>query len=254
VNVPNDLDIPMPHMTPAEASYRARRPRARLDGETRRMVMLAGGIGAVLLVLVGIWAVAGGHHGGGVPVVLADTKPWRTKPDVQPTLPDGADDATANATDTLAPPPEVPAPQTLKNEADKLNATAAPQIAIVAPTAAPPTTASPTVAPLADLPVAAPTEPPAASRSTVAPARALGTAQIQLGALDSEQAAMTEWQRLQHKLPDLLGARQPAIARAEHDGKTFYRLRTGGFATIATATAFCEQVRQKGTVCTLAHS
>ncbi len=237
-------------MTPAEASYRSRRPRARVDGDTRRMVMLAGGIGAVLLVLVGVWAVAGGHHGGGVPVVHADAKPWRTKPDVQPTLPDGADDATASATDALAPPPEVPAPQTLKNEADKLNA--APAVAAV-PVAAPAPAAAPQIAAAAPPPAAA---PPVVSHSPVAPAQAVvaGAAQVQLGALDSEQAAMTEWQRLQHKMPDLLSTRQPAIARAEHDGKTFYRLRTGGFATIATATAFCEQVRQKGTVCTLAHS
>jgi hypothetical protein len=84
------------------------------------------------------------------------------------------------------------------------------------------------------------------------PAAAASGMQVQLGALDSEQAAMTEWQRLSKRMPDLLGPRHPAVFRAEHDGKTIWRLRTGGFADIASATAFCSQVKSKGVGCAIA--
>ena len=42
------------------------------------------------------------------------------------------------------------------------------------------------------------------------------------------------------------------ITEASRDGKTFYRLRTGGFASIAEATDFCERSRQAGAACTIA--
>jgi hypothetical protein len=76
--------------------------------------------------------------------------------------------------------------------------------------------------------------------------------QVQLAALPSEEAAMTEWQRLSRKMPDMLGARHPAVSRIERDGKTYFRLRTGGFTDVAQATAFCQRIREKGTGCTIA--
>ena len=87
-----------------------------------------------------------------------------------------------------------------------------------------------------------------------APQPTANGALVQLGALNTEQAAMTEWQRLQHRMPDLLSSRQPEVSKAEHAGRTYFRLRTGGFSDIAQATAFCGQIRAKGTVCTLARS
>ncbi len=63
---------------------------------------------------------------------------------------------------------------------------------------------------------------------------------------------MIEWQRLSHRMPDLLAGRHPVVEKAESHGKTFYRLRTGGFSDIAQATAFCEEVRAKGSGCSLA--
>jgi hypothetical protein len=79
-----------------------------------------------------------------------------------------------------------------------------------------------------------------------------GHAAVQLAALGSEQAAMTEWRRLSHRMPSLLEGRQPVVLRYDHDGKVYYRLRTGGFVDIAQATAFCQQVRAQGNGCSLA--
>ena len=80
-----------------------------------------------------------------------------------------------------------------------------------------------------------------------APARdePTGRVKVQLAALPTEQAAKDEWARLQRKLPDLKG-HSPSITSADVNGKTWYRLRTGGFADPAAAKTFCDQARGKG--------
>jgi hypothetical protein len=70
--------------------------------------------------------------------------------------------------------------------------------------------------------------------------------------VSSEEAARTEWQRLSKRLPDLLGQRRPAFSKTEHDGRTLWRVRAGGFADIPQATSFCEKVRAKGLGCSVA--
>ena len=72
-------------------------------------------------------------------------------------------------------------------------------------------------------------------------------------AVSPRRRRKTEWERLAKRMPDLLG-QQPAggFSKIEHDGKTFWRLRTGGFSDIAQATAFCERVRAKGGGCSVA--
>ena len=255
-----ELDIPMPRMAPAAApSYRVALSASRMDSATKRLAIIAAAIGGALLLLVGVWSLSG-HHGG-VPVVEAESRPLRTKPD----QPGGMQVAGENETilsgvtggkDAMAPPPEVPAPQALKAEADQQLAVKAAAAAVPDPVALTPPATLPDAAaePAAPAAVAAPEQQPVAHPAmakAVAPVAA-GAAQVQLAALGSEQAAMLEWQRLAHKMPALLGDRRPAVLRADHGGKTYYRLRTGGFTDIAQATAFCEQVRAKGAGCALA--
>ena len=74
---------------------------------------------------------------------------------------------------------------------------------------------------------------------------------MQLAAVGSEEIAKQEWQRLSKRMPDLLGDRAPVIQRLERDGRTIWRLRTGGFADTAEATSFCVRLRAKGLACTI---
>jgi hypothetical protein len=75
---------------------------------------------------------------------------------------------------------------------------------------------------------------------------------VQLAAMTSHAAADAEWQRLVSHMPGLLGGRTPMVQRADVDGRTVWRLRTGGFASIAEATRFCQQVRAQGGGCSIA--
>jgi hypothetical protein len=73
--------------------------------------------------------------------------------------------------------------------------------------------------------------------------------QVQLAAVGSEAAVQPEWNRLRARMPDLLGNRAVLVSRGERDGQPFWRVRTGGFADVAAARAFCDQVRARGFTC-----
>jgi cell division septation protein DedD len=127
-------------------------------------------------------------------------------------------------------------------------ASAPPAAAAPAPVPAAPPVAAAVPAPAPKAPAA---PPPPRVAEAAHPAGGKATL-VQLGSLSSEDAAKLEWERLAKRMPDLLAHRQPAVSRYEHDGRTFWRLRTGGFSDIAQATAFCEQVRAKGGGCAIA--
>ena len=238
----DELDIPIPAMGPA--SYRTARRHVGMDPNTRRLALIAGGIGGALVLLVGAWSFSG-HHRGGVPVVQADSGPLRVKPDNPGGMAvAGQDDAILSGQSddktAMAPAPEVPAPQALQAQEQKpaapaqLAAPAAPAVQAAAPPAPKPMPAR-----------------PAAVAKTAPPPAAHGP-QVQLAAMGSEEAARIEWQRLERKLPDMLGGRKPDVSKIDHDGKTFWRLRTGGFASAAEATSFCDKAKAKGVGCAVA--
>lgn len=53
-------------------------------------------------------------------------------------------------------------------------------------------------------------------------------------------------------MPEILGGRRPAVVKTEHDGRTYWRLRIGGFADAEQASSFCEKIRAKRGNCAVA--
>ena len=274
----DDLEIPYPTATTVQGGgYRPSdyRGSGSIDPNTKRMAIIAGSIGVALLLVMGVWSVTGHRHSG-IPIVEADHRPVREKPINKGGLQvSGADDTIlsgeADGKTVLAPAPETPAIAALKATPD----TTAPAPVAAAPAAPDVRVAGLAEVPLPRLPAAnhptATTEPapiaqkislgkappPAAPPSHLGmteptPHAAAGHTQVQLAAVASEEAAMSEWQRLSHKFPDLLANRHPAVSRTEHDGKTFYRLRVAGFADVASASSFCGQLHAKGGSCAVA--
>lgn len=234
----DDLSIPSP-------TYRVPRHRRGMDPLTKRLAVIACGLGATLLVVVGGWSMLG-HRSGTVPVVQAESGPIKVKPanpggmQISGANDDGLSGNGAPADDKLAPPPEAPAPQALR----------APPPPVAAPPmpapAAPPVVAAAPLKPVAAKPV------PAQDKHVAAAAPAGKDMLVQLAAVRTEADAKSEWERLTKRMPDLFGQRHPAISKTDHDGRTLWRVRTGGFADLTQAKDFCERVRAKGTGCTVA--
>jgi hypothetical protein len=284
--VADDLSIPSPGIRSTSTSttmrssrYGAQQRAARpgMDPDVRRMALFAGGIGSLLAVLIGISTLTG-RHSGEVPVIAPDARPIRVKP-ADPgglKINTAANDVFSGGSDTsnarLAAPAETPDTAGLRTAAAEPSAPAAEATAPSAaqpaariPPAPAPATTQPTakpapapstlaagahaVAKVAPIPVPAP-KPAPAPTPTPAPATGRSVA-VQLAALSTEQGARTEWQALAKRMPDLLGSRQPTFSRTEHEGRTFWRVRTSGFADVAEARSFCEKVQAKRGGCSV---
>ncbi len=244
-------------LTMTTESWRPQRRDGLIDPAIRRMALLAGAGVVVLGLGVGGYTMLG-RRSHGVPVIEADSRPLRVKPDnpggmqvvgAEEQIMGGA--GTGSQADAMAPAPEVPEPQMLRAQIQAARQPApaptppAPPVAVAPPAVA--VAAAPPVAPAIPAPVVA--TPPA---RVVSAAPTSGGMEVQLAALESEQAATTEWQRLSKRMPGLFGSHRPTVLKAERDGKTFYRLRTGGFSDTAQATAFCTEVKAKGGGCAIA--
>ena len=230
-----------------------------------RMLAVAGGLlGAMAVGAGGWWAWQSLGNGGAVPVVEADPRPFKIRPDDPGGLrvpnqdelilerPGQRSQAPAQASRPagLAPGAEAP-------DIGALRAALTPPPPVVAPLPAAPVASAPApaqVAPVVEpapqpLPQAAPLQPPPAAQ----PARPAtnGRVQVQLGALASEEAARSERERLSRRAPDLFQGRSPQIQRLDRgDGQSpLFRLRTGGLSDQDEASQFCEQVRAKGGAC-----
>ncbi len=192
--------------------------------------------------------------------------------------PDQVDSAMAGFAEVLAesqaPPPPPPAPPPTVAAVATPPVTAAPVVAsttprvLIAPAtppAAPPATppATPdesTAAYTGPSPVAGavssstpgPVSAPPATPPPTAGAGASGI-EVQLGALDSPDDAERAFRDISGASPDLFTGKEPDIQAATVNGKTYYRLRIGGFSSTADAASFCAKVSAAGNACTLAN-
>lgn len=249
-------------------SYRPERPAGgMLDADMKRLGLLAAGLGGGLALLVGLSSLFGHHHHG-TPVIEADAGPVRVKPEnpggMQVT---GADMSLGNgSTQVLAPAAEEPQISALRAQLHAVKAELARQQAATAQAArqgeaaaqaarvaqaeaakvvaAPPVQRAAAFAPVASVlpPVSVPKPVPAASYG----------AMVQLAAFTDEKGALEGWDQLVKKTPDLLGGRKPEITTAQAAGRTIYRLRTGGFATVNDAANFCAKMRSRDADCSIA--
>lgn len=242
----DDISIPSP------GYHVPRRGPAGFDPLTVRLAIFAGGI--LALGSVGYMGMSLlGHRNAEVPVVRADDRPIRVKPDNPGGLQiaGAANDVFSGGNDTdgskLAPAPEAPDTKALRMPAPMVVPVPTPAAPVAAPSVvAPPIAAA---APAAAPSVARVAPPVAAAKPAPPPAATGKPVTIQLAALGTESAARAEWDVLRKRMPDLLGGRQPAISRTERDGKVYWRLRTAGFADLAAAKALCEKIRAKGSAC-----
>lgn len=242
------------------------RPSGGMDDGTKRLALIAGGLGALLVTVVGGWSLLG-HRPAGIPVIEAPPGPMRVKPvDPGGMQVMGTQVAQTNgpAATALAAGPEEPAPQALEAEVDAARQADAPArrpapVAAPAPAVAPPapapraSIAAPAAGAAADAPAAAPEAPLAAAQAPPTPATpAAGSYMVQLAALDNEPAAHAEWSHLSRQAPSLLDERTPVIVRVPRGDKAFFRLRVGGFVSLADAHQFCGKAKASGIACTVA--
>ena len=268
MDVSDDLSIPNAGYRGSRAGrYGTGRLRHGMDPHTRRLILFAGALGAVLATLIGASALMG-RKSGEVPVVTADTRPVREKP-VNPggMKIDGAEnDVFSAGSDTdnvkLAAASESPDLKALHAPASPPPASAPATAPVVEAPAAPATEPAPAPVPAPSKPaVAAAAAPPAPKPAPAKPLAAAAASHsatpghqlmVQLAALTSEESARTEWAQLTKKMPDLMNGRQPSYSRTEREGHTFWRVRTSGFADMAEARGFCDRVRAKGASCSVA--
>jgi hypothetical protein len=174
---------------------------------------------------------------------------------------------------SLAPAPEAPDPAALAAAAQQEQAAQSAPLPAAAPAPLPPAPApaAPVVVPSVPETAAAPAAqetalkvpPPSATSGLVhnlaeeynpplAKSGGSGHVRVQLAALETHEAALREWDHLTRRMPSLFSGRRPILAEAHVNGRTYWRVRTAGFASLSAATRFCDDVRAQGGACTVA--
>ncbi|MEM1380907.1 MAG: SPOR domain-containing protein [Pseudomonadota bacterium] len=96
------------------------------------------------------------------------------------------------------------------------------------------------------------TTPPPVGRTAPAAtttAAVVATHVVQVGAFDSDQAALNYFDQLAGRLGGLLSGKRPDIQRATVNGRVYHRLRIGPFTSKSDATAYCNQLKTRGQDC-----
>jgi hypothetical protein len=263
----------------------------RRAAEARRLMLVVGGIAAVLVLGVGGYFVATGSGPEGVPVIQAPATPVKIKP----ADPGGLDvNAQTSALlggsgvagdDNVAPAPEAPDPAALAAAANQ-EQSSPPPVPPASGAAAPAASSASAVASTAPAPSPAPVAPAAVSVPSIPetagapvsqqtamnvappsreaaqvhnlaqeynpPVERHGHLRVQIAALNSQEAALREWDHLTHRMPSLFARHRPIFEQAHVNGHTYWRVRTAGFASVSEATKFCEDVHVQGGSCTVA--
>jgi hypothetical protein len=108
-----------------------------------------------------------------------------------------------------------------------------------------PVLTAPTATQSASVPKTAPQKPAASSANAAG-----GGFLVQLASVNSEKLAEREWARLQKAFPDLFGSRELTIEKKDIAGRgTFYRVQTGGYASLDEARAVCGDLKAKKQAC-----
>jgi hypothetical protein len=197
--------------------YRPSHRRSRrMNAGGRRLLYLAGFGGIAILAGVAAYSRFGRSVGDTVPVVQADPRPIRVRPENPGGMAVAPEQKQADPNNSrLAPGTEEPNPQAL--------------LSIQGPFKP------------AGLPA-----PFAATR--------VKTFTVQLSAAKSEADAQAAWDKLAKKMPDVIGPHRALFQKTTEAGATPWRLRTSGFSDAVQAKAFCEKVKAKGGQCALVES
>ena len=155
-----------------------------------------------------------GHSGGDVPVVQPDPRPLRVKPDNPGGMATGPESKVSNPNESRL------APGTEEPNPQALRTVPEPTRPLAVP-------------------------PPKPAGKTVS---------VQLAGVKTEADAQAAWDRLSKKMPDVLAQRRPLFLKTNEAGGNAWRLRTGGFADVPAAKAFCDKVKAKGGQCIVAES
>ena len=227
----------------------------------RRMLRIGGTLLVMALFAGGLWFAyfEGARHAGGtadsgdIPLIHADTRPIKVKPDE----PGGMHIPDRNmliygqarpAVEHLLPPPEQPM---------ALPAAPPPPSPTAAAPAAAPVTPPPSAAVTAAQPGQPAAQPPASPGP--APSKAAdmrsqsgkaGGLKLQLGAVRSEGVAREEWARIKRTNADLLGHLTAVAVRADLGDKgVYYRIQAGPVGDPATAERLCGALKQRHLGC-----
>lgn len=248
----------------------------------RRLILLGVAVGVAAVSAGGLWwaqkAMTASAPPGEAPLLHADGRPFKMRPQDPGgmTVPNVGraiyeQGAAKDKVENLLPPPEEPLPrEALPQPAPESAPPPAPPLVTTAPTPEPPPAAAPpapvTAAPLAPQapPAAAPTPPPAAAQPqsaapappapeqhATAPAKP-GAVRVQLGAVRSESAARTEWDRLRRQNADLLGQLGLSVSRLEDRRGTFFRIQAGPVES-AQAERICGELKRRHVGCIIVH-
>jgi hypothetical protein len=249
------------------ADYRddERRPRSRKLLATAVALLVMG------LFAGGLWFAytqgmrhAGGGEVGDVPLIRADERPTKVRPE----KPGGMEIPDRDKliytqkrapVEHLLPPPEKPMPRPTPPAPTPVQPENSPPPPATAAGPAAPSVPAATPAIALAPPQQQATAPPAKTPSSPAPektaaASALpakpGGTRLQLGSVRSDNAARQEWDRIRRAAPDILGNLSATPVRADlGDRGVFYRILTG---PVADADRVCGELKRRDIGCIVA--